>query len=59
MCLVIAFVFLGVAYNFFINNNFNLAILNGAIGVFFIILMIRNISLRVKAKKIKKSLKQD
>lgn len=51
MCLIISFVFSYLAYSFYIDGSITHAIINGAIAVFFVGLLIRNI---IKTKKERK-----
>lgn len=51
MCLVISIICFAIAYNFFESGNTAVAIVNLIIGIFFALLMIRNI---LKTKKERK-----
>jgi len=52
MCAVIAGVFLYLSFNFYQSDDITNALINGIIGIGFIILLIRNI---LKTKKERKS----
>jgi len=53
MCLIISGVFSYLAYSFYMDGDMNNTLINGAIALFFVGLLVRNI---LKTKKEKKNL---
>lgn len=51
MCLIISGIFLYLSFSFYADDNLINALINGLIGIFFLLLLIRNIRKTIADKK--------